>query len=66
LESDYFPASVAIYAVDPLESRRSQFIKMAESIAKEQWEVVISGSVDSLRRNRQTNARSTFISTVVH
>ena len=43
LESDYFPASTAIYAVDPLESRRSQFLKMAETIAKERWEIVISG-----------------------
>ena len=43
LESDYFPASIAIYAVDPLESRRSQFLQMAEMIASERWEVVIAG-----------------------
>jgi len=43
LESDYFPASIAIYAVDPLENRRSQFLKMAEAIARERWEITISG-----------------------
>ena len=43
LESDYFPASIAIYAVDPLESRRSQFLQMAEMIARERWEVIIAG-----------------------
>ena len=43
MESDYFPASIAIYAVDPLESRRSQFLRMAETVARERWEIVISG-----------------------
>ena len=43
LESDCFPALIAIYAVDPLENRRSQFLKIAEAISKERWEVAISG-----------------------
>jgi len=60
LESDYFPASIAIYAVDPLESRRSQFLKMAESIAKERWEVVISGK-RQLAEEKMANERAVNI-----
>jgi hypothetical protein len=61
LESDYFPASIAIYAVDPLESRRSQFLKMAEAVAKERWEIAISGkdrlAAEELARKGGVNIR---------
>jgi hypothetical protein len=61
LESDYFPASIAIYAADPHESRRSQFLRMAETIAKERWEVAISGkgrlAEEELAKEGRVNVR---------